>query len=177
MGDVMKRKVRDFIKQKGLGFFVSVDPESSIWEALNVLRVSNSSALLVTEREQLRGLFSEKDFARSLMNREISLKDSVRSVMTTRIFYVEPDFTLEDCLQIMSKVHVSHLPVLERGLPLGLISMRNIVQVLVDEKDAQIRELTTYIGGPGAVLDFQGKRPEIPIPIFGRALKQGQEAL
>lgn len=143
----MKRLVRDLIRQKGLHAFASVAPKSSIFEALNVLERTKCSAVLVITDTRLQGIFSEKDFARACIKRGIQLSSSVESVMTSKVYYVEPTFTLEDCLQVMSKVHVRHLPVVEDGKPIAFLSMRHIMEILVEDKEAQIRELTTYITG------------------------------
>ncbi len=143
----MKRLVKDLIKQKGLHTFASVSPSTSIFEALNVLDKTKSSALLVIENSELRGVFSEKDFALASMRQDIQLFSKVKSAMTSKVYYVEPSVSLEECLLVMSKVHVRYLPVIENGKPVALISMRHIMEVLIEDKEYQIRELTTYITG------------------------------
>lgn len=143
----MRRRVRDLIYQKGLGDFARVLPSTSVYDALTILETQNCSALLVVENDRLKGIFSEKDFAKASLSKGIRLTDSVGSIMSTKVYYVEPTFNLEECLQVMSKVRIRHLPVLESGRPIALVSMRHVIEVLVDDKDAKIRELLTYITG------------------------------
>ncbi len=172
----MKRQLRDLIKQRGLTEFVSIDPKSSILKALEVLESTNSSALMVTENHRLKGIFTEKDFARAALRRDLSLSAKVESVMTSRVYYAEQTFTLEECLQIMSRVRVRHLPVIENGQPIAIVSMRHIMEVLVDDKDTLIRDLTTYITGATPVSElYQNQRNFINIPIYFS--NQSQEAV
>lgn len=171
----MKRLIKDLIIQKGLHAYASIEPNATVFEALNILDSTKSSAVLVTRDSKLRGIFSEKDFARASMNRGISLSASVESVMTAKVYYVEPTFTLEECLQVMSKVYVRHLPVIENGKPIAILSMRHIMEILVEDKEAQIQELTTYIMGNSQMIETaQGqKKPNVPIYYT----TQNQEAL
>ena len=171
----MKRSVRDLIRQKGLQTFASVSPESSIFEALNVLENTKSSAVLVLRNGILRGIFSEKDFARASMKKGIQLSASVQSAMTSKVYYVEPNFNLEECLQVMTKVHVRHLPVIEDGRPIALLSMRHIMEVLVEDKEEHIRHLTTYILGGSFIIESANEQKTAHVPIY--FLNQGQEAV
>lgn len=162
----MKRLVRDLIHQKGLGAFSSVEPSTSLFEALSVLDSKKCSALLVIESGKLQGIFSEKDFAKASLAKNIQLSADVGSVMTSKVYYVEPTFNLEECLQLMSKVHVRHLPVLESGRPIALVSMRHIMEVLIDDKEAQIRDLTTYITGTSLVAIEPNQKMQNKVPIY-----------
>jgi signal-transduction protein with cAMP-binding, CBS, and nucleotidyltransferase domain len=150
----MKRLVRDLIRQKkGLSSFAQVKPEASIFEALTILENSKSSAILVIKDKKLMGIFSERDFARATINKGMPLSASVASAMTPEVYYVDPCFTLEECLHVMSNLHVRHLPVIENGEPIALLSMRHIMQILVDDKESQIRDLTTYITGSSQIVE------------------------
>jgi CBS domain-containing protein len=165
----MKRLVKDLIRQRGLLSYKSVSPKTAVLEALNILETTKSSALLVTENNQLVGIFSEKDFALASMKHGIQLSAKVCSAMTSKVYYVEPAFTLEECLQVMLKIHVRHLPVLEDGRPIALISMRHIMEVLIEDKEAQIRELTTYITGSGVHVGFTSEKQNQKVPIYSTA--------
>lgn len=171
----MKRSVKDLTGQRGRLSYTSVSPDTTVFEALNILETAKSSALLVTENNQLVGIFSEKDFAQASMKQGIQLSAKVCSAMTSKVYYVEPAFTLEECLHVMSKVHVRHLPVLEDGRPIALISMRHIMEVLIEDKEAQIRELTTYITGSGSHVGFTSEKQNQKVPIYSTA--QSQEVL
>lgn len=150
----MKRKIAELIQQKGLRNFKSISPQNSIHDALTRLEQTNSSALLVLEGKNLKGIFTEKDFARKALIENITLSTSVDKVMTKNIYCADPSYTLEDCLQIMSKNHIRHLPVMDGESPIALVSMGHIMEFLVDDKDTQIKQLTTYITGTGYTPDI-----------------------
>lgn len=171
----MKRLVLDLIHQKGLSAFTSVKPSTSLFEALSVLDSNKCSALLVIENGRLQGIFSEKDFTKASLVKNIHLSAEVGSFMTSKVYYVEPTFNLEECLQLMSKVHVRHLPVLENGRPIALVSMRHIMEVLINDKEAQIRELTTYITGTSLADTEQSQKMQNKVPIY--YTNSNQEAL
>ena len=162
----MKRSVKDLIQQRNLHKFMSVTPDVTLFEALKILDQNKLSALLVIENDKFCGIFSEKDFVRNCISKGIQLFEPVSTVMTTEVYYVEPTFNLEECLQIMSKFHIRHLPVLENGKPISLISMRHIMEVLVDDKDIHIRELTTYITGTSPILTNSFKSTPVKAPLY-----------
>lgn len=172
----MKRQVRDLVEKRGLQEFARIPPDASISDALNVLVATNSSALLVIRNNCLKGIFSEKDFAKSSLKKGFILSNRVESIMTSKVYYAEPTFTLEECLQIMTKVHVRHLPVMDKDTPIAMLSMRHIMEALVEEKDSQIRELTTYITGSSVVPEaLQIKEGFNKMPIYSS--QQNQEVL
>lgn len=157
----MKRPVRDLICQKGLKAFTMISPFTPIREALEILNLKKCSALLVVDK-MLQGIFSEKDFSRASLDRDFSINDEVQKVMTTKVYYVEPSFSLEECLQVMTAAHVRHLPVLENGMPMALVSMRHIMEVLVEEKEEQIRHLMNYITG----YNVSTRRDTSKVPLY-----------
>lgn len=171
----MNRTVRKLMEQRGLTTFAWVSPEASVYDALYTLQSSNSSALLVISKNRIEGIFSEKDFARASLKKATPLSTKVRNVMTEKVYYVEPEFTLEDCLNIMSMVHVRHLPVLESGRPIGLVSMRHIMEALVEDKKTKIRELTSYITGQ-LVNESEPEAERIASPEKATVLVTGQHA-
>lgn len=171
----MKRLVSDLIQQKGLGTYRSVTPRTSISEALETMFEENCSAILVMDQGKLKGIFSEKDFAWAAIIRNSKLTDPVSTAMTSKIYYAEPTFTLEECLQMMFKVHVRHLPVLDGEKPLALLSMRHIMEVLVDEKETHIRQLTSYITGNAASEPFKYQTYKSKVPVY--LANQKQEAV
>lgn len=163
----MKRLVKDLIKQQGLDQFPKLLPGETIADAINVFINSNCSALLVVKDKRLLGILSEKDYTKSSLKRGTSLSDNVESIMTTKLYYAEPHFTLEECLQIMSKVHIRHLPVIDQDIPIALLSMRHIMEALVDDKENQIRELTKFIMGSGAHYENDQLKANVnQIPIY-----------
>lgn len=156
----MKRRIAELIKQKGLRHFVSISPQDSIETALNYLEKTNSRALLVISENKLEGIFTENDFVRNILKSDINLSSTVDKVMTTSFYYIQFSNTLEVCLQAMSKSHVEHLPVFESDTPIALVSMSHIMEFLVEDKENQIRQLTTYITGSCLSLDLSHNRRE-----------------
>lgn len=163
----MKRSVQELIKQKRLHNFSSTSPDTSVHEALFALYNTNSSALLVLKNNTLVGIFSEKDFAKAALAGHVDLNGKVESIMTSKVYFAKPQFTLEECLQVMSHAHVRHLPVLDDSTPIALLSMRHIMEVLVEDKETEIKNLTTFITGSGLVQqDPMNIQTKISVPIY-----------
>jgi len=163
----MKRMVRDLIQLKDLQHFASATPDTTVHDALTILEETRSSALMIVDHRGLQGIFTERDFARAAIDQGILLSAAVCTVMSSTVYYVEPHFTLEDCLQVMTRVGVRHLPVLEHGILVASVSMKQIVEVLVEDKDTQIQHLTTYISGRLPLHEswYETKPPRL-IPIY-----------
>jgi IMP dehydrogenase len=103
-------------------------------------------ALLVTEGEQLVGIVTERDIVRkfSILTTDTT---SVRDLMTERVLYVDPDQTVDDCMALMTERHVRHLPVLDGGRLVGIVSIRDVVADVIVEQSFMIEQLEHYITG------------------------------
>lgn len=145
----MKRTVRDLMRQQELLFYPHVLSHASVREALRTLEIAKSGALLVIDKTSLRGIFSERDFARNALFKEgeLSLDSPITQIMSRKIVYVTPDYRLEECLAVMSKMHVRHLPVMEKELPIALLSMRHIMEALIEDREFMLNELVRYVTG------------------------------
>ena len=126
----------------------SVAPGASVFDALQLMAAKGIGALLVTEGESIVGIFTERDYARkiALMGRTSSLTQ-VRDVMTTAVLFVRPDQTSEQCMQIMSNNRLRHLPVVEGGKLVGMISIGDLVKDIISEQKFIIEQLEQYISG------------------------------
>ena len=126
----------------------SVAPAASVFDALQLMANKGIGALLVTEGESIVGIFTERDYARkiALMGRTSSLTQ-VRDVMTTAVLFVRPDQTSEQCMQIMSNNRLRHLPVVEGGKLVGMISIGDLVKDIISEQKFIIEQLEQYISG------------------------------
>lgn len=126
----------------------SVAPGASVFDALQLMANKGIGALLVTEGESIVGIFTERDYARkiALMGRTSSLTQ-VRDVMTTAVLFVRPDQTSEQCMQIMSTNRLRHLPVVEGGKLVGMISIGDLVKDIISEQKFIIEQLEQYISG------------------------------
>jgi CBS domain-containing protein len=128
----------------------SVSPTDTVYHALEVMAQANIGAVLVCDHEQMVGIFTERDYARKiiLMGRQ-SLDTQIREIMTKEMVTVNPDATLEECMAMMTKYRIRHLPVMERGRLVGMISMRDVVDAIIASKDSLITDLENYITGKG----------------------------
>ncbi|HMQ34304.1 MAG TPA: CBS domain-containing protein [Chloroflexaceae bacterium] len=122
----------------------TIAPETPIAEAMAQMAAKDIGALLVTEGERLVGIVTERDVARRLAKGEAAgLR--VREMMTERVLYVRPDHTVEECMALMTERHVRHLPVLEEGRLVGMVSIRDVVADVIAEKSFMIEQLEHYI--------------------------------
>jgi CBS domain-containing protein len=128
----------------------SVSPTDTVYHALEVMAQANIGAVLVCDHEQMVGIFTERDYARKiiLMGRQ-SLDTQIQEIMTKEMVTVQPEATLEECMAMMTKHRIRHLPVMERGRLVGMISMRDVVDTIIASKDSLITDLENYITGKG----------------------------
>lgn len=145
----MKRLVRDLMNQRDLSKIPMIGKQATIADALSMLKKHDSGALLVMNDAKPVGIFSERDFARFALDHteSLPLKLPITMFMTSKIVFVTPDYKLEDCLLVMTKLHIRHLPVLDGGAPVALLSMRHIMEALIQDNQFMITELTKYITG------------------------------
>ncbi|TXH40180.1 MAG: CBS domain-containing protein [Burkholderiaceae bacterium] len=128
----------------------TIGPGGSVFEALKLMADKGIGALLVTEGEAIVGIFTERDYARkiALMGRT-SAVTQVREVMTSAVLFVRPDQTSEQCMQLMSNNRLRHLPVVEGGKLVGMISIGDLVKDIISEQKFIIEQLEQYITGGG----------------------------
>lgn len=140
--------VNDLLKTKGRDVW-SVRPEAPTHEALRMLAEKNVGALLVMEDNGLVGIVSERDFVRQLaQDRTFSLDQPVRAHMTSPVFTVRPDSTIESCMEVMTQKHIRHLPVVNNdGKLIGLISIGDVVKAMISDREWLIENLESYIQG------------------------------
>ena len=139
--------VRTVLERKG-GTLYHVAPETAVYEALETMAVYDIGALLVVSGAQLVGVFSERDYARKIiLHGRDSRETSVREVMTTSPVTVHPDLTVDHCLQLMTKFRFRHLPVMEDGALLGVLSIGDLVNWTIESQGHEIEHLNHYIAG------------------------------
>jgi CBS domain-containing protein len=139
--------VKHILQKKG-PVVHSVSPDSSVYDALEVLESKNMGALVVVDGDRLIGIFTERDYARKVVLKGRSSKETlIRDIMTERPVFVTPENTIDDCMQIMTDKFIRHLPVVDNGKLLGIISIGDVVKYIIEEKNFIIENLEHYIAG------------------------------
>ena len=143
----MALTVRQLLDRKSSGIY-SIRPDASVLEALELMAREDISSVLVTEGEALKGIFTERDYARKVILRGRNSRDTViRELMTSNLITITPEQTIADCMNIMTDRHIRHLPVLESGKIVGLISIGDVVKSIISDQATTINQLSGYIAG------------------------------
>jgi len=142
--------VKQILDSKGYDYF-SINPNATVFTALQLMADKNCGALMVIDDEgKLIGMFSERDYARKIILAGKSSKESiVEELMTTELYTVKPDATVLDCMAVMSSRHIRHIPVLDRNIIVGIISIGDVVNTIIQEQKATIQDLEKYITASG----------------------------
>jgi CBS domain-containing protein len=141
--------VGDLLKIKGNQIW-SVNPNTSVLEALKMMAEKGAGALLVLENQKLSGIISERDFVRSIAATEQCLLNAnVEGYMTKEVFTIRLGQTIEEVMQLMTEKRIRHLPVVENDVLMGLISVGDVVKQVIASKDSDINNLENYIQGRG----------------------------
>ena len=139
--------VKDILKEKG-DDVQTIGPEATVYEALKKMAGKNIGALLVMKDDKIIGVFSERDYARKIILKGKSSKESkVGELLSERIFYVKPTATTNECMQIMTDHRVRHLPVLDEEKLVGIVSIGDIVNKVIQGQSHTIKQLEDYILG------------------------------
>jgi len=137
--------VRQLLDRKDRVVF-SVGPEAPVLEAIRAMADHHVGALLVMKGEVLAGIVSERDYARKVILRGRSSSDTpVKDIMTTPVLTVSPDTSVEQCMQLVTDKRVRHLPVVEAGRVVGMVSIGDLVKAVIAEQQQQIQQLESYI--------------------------------
>ena len=142
--------VRKLLHDKGESELVSVAATDTVFHALEVMAEKNTGAVLVTDGDQYVGILTERDYARKVVLKGHDSKHlPVRDIMTREMVMVKPETTVDQCVELMTKYHVRHLPVVENERVIGMVSLRRIALAMIERHKSTIIELENYIMGTG----------------------------
>jgi CBS domain-containing protein len=124
----------------------TIAPAASVYDALRLMAERNIGALVVLEGDRIAGLVTERDYARKIALMDRSSKDTpVRDIMTSQVLYVRPGQSSEECMALMTENRLRHLPVLDQGRLIGLVSIGDLVKDVISEQKFLIEQLEHYI--------------------------------
>ena len=137
--------VSDILKNKTSEIF-SVTPGSTVYEAIKVMGEKNIGALLVMEGDQLKGILSERDYARKIVLKDRRSRDTmVSEIMTEKVITVSPGDSVEHCMGTMTEKKIRHLPVTDNEKVVGMISIGDVVMAVIEMQQDTINHLQNYI--------------------------------
>ena len=140
-------KVKDILKTKGNNVY-SVEPSIMVYAAIELMCQKNIGGLLIVENGKLVGIFTERDYARKLILKGKSSKNTPLSeLMTQNPITVTPENSIEDCMNLMTGKFIRHLPVVDEGKLVGMISIGDVVRFVIEEQRTIIEDLEHYITG------------------------------
>ena len=138
-------KVADILKSKG-NFVYATTASASVFDALKMMAEKNIGVLMIIEEEKLLGIFSERDYARKIvLQGKASNITLVNEIMTKSVITVQPEDSLEQCMTLMSKNKIRHLPVLYNEKVVGIISIGDVVMAIIEAQQETINHLQNYI--------------------------------
>jgi len=141
------KSVRDILKLKGNEVWC-VEPDATVFQALQRMAEKEVGALVVTEGTQVVGLISEREYARKIvLLGRTSPTTLVREIMTSPVVYIHLDQPIEECMALMTEKRTRHLPVIENGKLVGMISIGDIVKSIIADQQFMIEQLVRYISG------------------------------
>ena len=140
--------VQKLLEGKKINKIFTLTPEHMVIDALDLMSQNNIGAVMVMEGERLAGIFSERDYARKGIIKGRKAKSTpLTEVMTHNVFTVNPDMNIDDCMKLFSDKHIRHLPVIAGSEVVGMLSIGDIVNAIMQEQKQHIQFLEQYISG------------------------------
>lgn len=139
--------VKQILEEKGHQVW-TVSPESTVYEALKIMAEKEVGALIVLDKAQVVGVISERDYARKVVLKgKSSLETPVKEIMSTQVYFVNPEATAEECMALMTEKRIRHLPVIQEKKLVGVISIGDVVKSVITSQKITIEHLQNYIMG------------------------------
>ena len=141
------KSIAQLLESKG-GKIWSISSDASVFEALGIMADKDVGALLVVDDGKLSGIISERDYARKvILMGHTSRQTRVWEIMTPQVHYISPDRSVGDGLALMTDRHIRHLPVMDAGKLMGMVSIGDLVKEIIAEQRFEIEQLEQYIAG------------------------------
>jgi CBS domain-containing protein len=146
-GEPMEKKVAHILDRKGRDVW-TIEPDASVLDALRLMADKNVGALVVADESGLRGIISERDYARKVVLLGRSSQDArVADIMTAEVITTASEQPVERCMETMYANKIRHLPVVDGGRLAGLVSIGDVVGAVIDKQESMIEQLERYITG------------------------------
>ncbi len=140
-------KVSEILKNKG-DMVLSVESGESVFDAICLMSELNIGAVLVQDNDTISGIFTERDYLQKIALKSLSSKETkISDVMTKPVISAEPDDSVQKCMEIMTTCRCRHLPIVDKGKLLGIVSIGDLVKRLLDDKQSEVKKLSEYITG------------------------------
>ena len=141
------KTIREILKDKGSEIW-SIAPGQTVFEAIQLMAIRRIGALLVIDDQELVGVVSERDYAREVILKGRSSKDTpISDIMSTQVITITPESRIEESLSLMTEHRVRHLPVLEHERIAGVVSIGDLVKEIIKDQQSTIEQLESYIKG------------------------------
>ncbi len=142
------RTVAQMLRTKPNQDIYTISPDATVLQALQLMEEKNIGALIVTEGDQVVGILSERDYTRKMVLKgRSSVGTPVSAIMAAPVISVNSGQNTRDCLRLMGRGHLRHLPVIDDGQLVGMLSVGNLVKEVLAEQDEMIQQLEQYIRG------------------------------
>ena len=139
--------VSEILDLKG-GMVLSVNVNESVFDAINLMAQVNIGAVLVQNGQTISGIFTERDYLQKIALKSLSSQQTkVGDVMTSPVISADPEDSIQQCMETMTTCRCRHLPVVEDGKLLGIVSIGDLVKRMLDEKESEVEQLSQYITG------------------------------
>ena len=140
--------VRHLLDAKG-GGVISVTADISVLDAIKIMAEKMVGSLLIMQGDELQGIVTERDYARKVIVKGRSSETTaVSEIMTSKVTTVSSQKTVNDCMALMTELKVRHLPIVDDGTVVGMLSMRDLVEAIISDQQEEIEQLEQYISGP-----------------------------
>lgn len=150
--------INDYLKNRKFSLN-SIHPFETVYDGIKKLSDLDVGALVVMSDKKLHGIFSERDYTRKIILKgRTSVDTFIHEVMQTDIYFIQPDQTMEECLSVMAKLKIRHIPVIDdKNNVLAFLNIKEVAEAVIDEKENSISHLTKYITGSSYDIQMQSR--------------------